>query len=292
MAKLSTDWTVLKMLEWATVYFEQKGVRNPRFSIEWLLAHVLQRKRLDLYLLFDRPLTSDELNQVRPMVKRRALHEPLQYITGETNFFGYPIQVQPGVLIPRPETEQLVELVLNNESFKKDASVLDIGTGSGCIPIALKKQRPEWNISAVDISEDALVAAKSNAIKNEVEIEYSLEDLFNPSEALHDRTFDIIVSNPPYVLETEFDSLDIEVKKFEPELALFTSTTEKIFGAIQILSSKILSSNGLLFLEINERFGRSTAQIFERENWNVTLIKDYSKKDRFILAKKAKKVKF
>lgn len=156
MSQNSTDWTVLKILEWATSYFEEKGIRNPRLSIEWLLAYVLNKKRLDLYLIYDRPLTRDDLNNLRPLIKRRANHEPLQYITGETNFYGYKIQVMPGVLIPRPETEELVEWVLEKTDENSQISLIDIGTGSGCIPIAVKKERPNWSISAFDVSPDAI----------------------------------------------------------------------------------------------------------------------------------------
>ncbi len=288
MGKAQSDWTVLSMLEWATGYFEDKEVRNPRLSIEWLLAHVLEKKRLDLYLIFDKPLSIDELNKIRPLVKRRATHEPLQYITGETEFFGFPFSVKPGVLIPRQETEQLVELVLNTAKKTNNQRVLDIGTGSGCIPITLKKINADWNVSAIDISEDALEIAIENAQLNETEIDFSLNDVFNPNFKALQPEYDIIVSNPPYVLDSERETLDLEVKNYEPSLALFTQSTQKIYGAIEQFARKLLNQNGFLALEINERFGTETERIFSEKNWNVSILKDYSQKDRFVLAKKVK----
>lgn len=154
MSKKVKEWTVLSMLEWATDYFEQKDIPDPRHSIEWLLAETLGIKRLDLYLKYDRPLSPDELDQLRPMVKRRAEHEPLQYIIGYTDFMNARISVDKSVLIPRIETEQLVEIILDQQSGteNKNLSVLDIGTGSGCIPIALKMECPDWKLSGIDIS--------------------------------------------------------------------------------------------------------------------------------------------
>src|SRR6056297_348266 len=123
MANTPSVWTVLSMLEWATDFFEEKDINSPRFSIEWLLAHVLDVKRLDLYLMYDRPLSSEELDTLRPLVKRRSQHEPLQYITGETDFHNVKIKVKPGVLIPRQETEQLVDLILKENKTRSELTV-------------------------------------------------------------------------------------------------------------------------------------------------------------------------
>ena len=146
MTNTPVEWTVLSLLEWGTGYFDKKGIKNSRLSIEWLLADVLKIKRLNLYLVFDRPVSEGELQLIKPMIKRRAAHEPLQYITGETDFLNARIKVTPDVLIPRPETEELVDKVLNNHNTEKELKVLDIGTGSGCIPIALKIKNRHWKI--------------------------------------------------------------------------------------------------------------------------------------------------
>ncbi|MAO65595.1 MAG: protein-(glutamine-N5) methyltransferase, release factor-specific [Balneola sp.] len=287
MPKVPSVWTVLSMLEWATAYFEENEVKSPRFSIEWLLADVLSIKRLDLYLEYDRPLSSAELEKLRPLVKRRAGHEPLQYITGETDFYNVKIKVEPGVLIPRQETEELVDWIL--QSYPKDAelNVLDIGTGSGCIPIALKNERPNWNIYATDISPQALDIAKTNAELNSTEIHLQQDDLFSP-KAFQDTSFHLIISNPPYILRSEKSGLDEEVKKYEPELALFCESTEKMYGALEELSRSKLSEDGDLFLELHEDYSEEVHQLFKTRGWNGTIKNDYSGKPRFFKGEKSK----
>ena len=165
MSRKVEEWTVLSMLEWGTDFFEEKNIPDPRHSIEWLLAETLDIKRLDLYLKFDRPLSPGELDNLRPMVKRRADHEPLQYIIGYTDFMNARIWVNEEVLIPRIETEQLVEIILDDQQADQELSVLDIGTGSGCIPVALKMERPNWDVFGIDISEGALRKARKTLNK-------------------------------------------------------------------------------------------------------------------------------
>lgn len=286
MNKPPDHWTVLSMLKWATTYFKEKKVRNPRYSIEWLLAFVLEKKRLDLYLVYDRPITKKELAQLRPLVQRRALHEPLQYITGETVFFGTKINVEPGVLIPRMETEQLIEIILDKTSALESPKVLDIGTGSGCIPIALKKACPNWNLFATDISEKALGIAQQNAIRNNVDVSFVRDDIYDPSFPSEEMLFNIIVSNPPYILKEEHQTLDKEVREFEPELALFCDSTKNMYGAIQKFSTSYLDKNGLLFLELHENHATEVKELFTYAGWDATIKKDYDEKDRFLVARK------
>lgn len=285
MPQTPSVWTVLSMLEWATEYFEEKNVKSPRFSIEWLLADVLSIKRLDLYLSYDRPLSSDELEILRPMVKRRATHEPLQYITGETDFHRVTIKVKPGVLIPRQETEQLVEFILNDFPDHSELKVIDIGTGSGCIPIALKKARPTWKVFATDHSEDALEQARENARLNETEITFEKEDLFHPG-SFGDTKFDLMVSNPPYIHPDEEDGLDDEVKLFEPRDALFCESTEKMYGALQQLATRYLKESGILYLELHEDHAAEGRDLFVENNWRAAIENDYSDKPRFLKAKR------
>ncbi|HET8864240.1 MAG TPA: peptide chain release factor N(5)-glutamine methyltransferase [Gracilimonas sp.] len=285
MSKVPSVWTVLSMLEWATDFFEEKNVKSPRFSIEWLLSHVLSIKRLDLYLKYDRPLSSEELDQLRSMVKRRANHEPLQYITGETDFHHVKIKVQPGVLIPRQETEQLLDWILELYDETNELKILDVGTGSGCIPIALKNARPNWSISATDISDEALSVARENAQYNNVAVEFEKDDLFSPT-AFSNNTFDIIISNPPYILEEEKENLDAEVKNYEPELALFCKSTKEIYGALENLCQKYLSKKGVAFLELHENHAEEAFQIFQKSNWDAFIKKDYSDKPRFLKAER------
>lgn len=286
MPQTPSIWTVLSMLEWATEYFEERGVKSPRFSIEWLLAEILGIKRLDLYLSFDRPLSSEELAALRPLVKRRAHHEPLQYITGETDFHQVTLKVKPGVLIPRQETEQLVELILNEQPAEEAFKVLDIGTGSGCIPVALKHKRSNWNLFATDISEDAIKQARHNATLNETQITFARDDIFTP-KAFDDIRFDVIISNPPYILPDEKETLDKEVKEYEPEVALFCESTEKMYGAIEEFASRQLAENGVLYLELHAHYAEEVLALFSNSKWKAVLKNDYSDKSRFLKAKRA-----
>ncbi len=223
-------WTILDLITWGKAYFEEKGVDSPRLTMEILIAHVLQKARIQLYTQFDRPLTETELTTLRAMIKRRAAREPLQYILGETEFFGLTLAVTPAVLIPRPETELLVEYVVNrikeertdskNESGEETA-ILDIGTGSGCIAIALAKNIPS-SLSAtlygLDVSDSALALAQSNAKR------YALTNIhfgkINILETVPKRRFSVILSNPPYISTNDMSELEPEVGDHEPRVAL------------------------------------------------------------------------
>ncbi len=287
MSNASRDWTVLSMLEWGTDYFKQKGIPDPRHSIEWLLAEVLDIKRLDLYLKYDRPLSTGELDELRPLVKRRAQHEPLQYIIGYTDFMNSRIKVTPDVLIPRIETEQLVEIVLDNYPEQESAlKVLDIGTGSGCIPIAAKQERPGWTVHAFDISEEALEVARNNARDQEVDITFHQGDLMHWEELELPDQFQIIVSNPPYVLPEEKNLLEKQVVEYEPFSALFTENISKTYKNIIRLAEEKLLDNGGLYLELHEEHAEKIRKLFDLGSWDVTLQKDYANKARFIKALK------
>lgn len=277
-------WTVLTMLEWATGYFEQKGVDSPRMSIEWLLADALNIRRLDLYLQYDRPLSSEELENLRPAIKRRARHEPLQHITGSTDFLGCTFNVNKHVLIPRPETEQLAELILDRFSDCSDESLslLDIGTGSGCIPIAIGKKRPEWSCTGIDISPEALETARENARLNESDTFFMECDLHHAEETagIGDRKWDIIVSNPPYIKPEERESLHLQVSRYEPDIALFHSDPVSLYEKIARFAQ---SHSGSLFLECSAPLA---AEIFNRVHSilpGAELHKDYSGQNRFIV---------
>ncbi|MDX1618241.1 MAG: peptide chain release factor N(5)-glutamine methyltransferase [Balneolaceae bacterium] len=287
MNKAPQDWTVLSMLEWATDYFKEKNIPDPRLSIEWLLADTLDIKRLDLYLKFDRPLSERELDRLRPLVKRRADHEPLQYILGFTEFMNARIRVGPEVLIPRIETEQLVELILEHYP-DQDASrnVLDIGTGSGCIPVALKMERTQWEITGIDISEPALELARENAEANGVDVSFLKGDILNWESLALEGAYDIVVSNPPYVHPAEKEVLEKQVTEFEPSVALFTDDLEKIYKCIIQCSDEWLRDGGRLYLELHEHHAQEIADLFEPSGWDVTIRQDYEKKSRFIFAEK------
>lgn len=286
MSSKVEEWTVLSMLEWGTDFFKQKNVPDPRHSIEWLLAETLDIKRLDLYLKYDRPLSPQELDTLRPLVKRRAKHEPLQYIVGFTDFMNARISVNEHVLIPRIETEQLVEIILDTHSNESDFSVLDIGTGSGCIPIALKMERPEWEISAIDISTKALEVAQENAAQNEVNISFSQGDILSAETITPRGPFDLIVSNPPYITPQEKNTLEPQVKDYEPEQALFFDDLQKMYQSIIHFADDHLTEDGHVYLEIHENYSAEIISLFDENSWSAHLQKDYDKKPRFVIAKR------
>jgi release factor glutamine methyltransferase len=274
------------MLEWATDYFEQRSVPDPRLSIEWILAEALGIKRLDLYLQFERPLSSKELNRIRPLVKRRAAHEPLQHITGSTDFLKARIKVNRNVLIPRIETEQLVDLLLDDFSEKneKALNLLDIGTGSGCIPISIKKERPHWHCAGLDISEKALETARENAELNDVEVSFYKADILRLSEwqQREQRNWDIIISNPPYITPGEKPSLDKQVLNHEPPLALFHEEPLQLYKKVVEFSH---ACSAALYLECNEKTASKVKSIGEQIYSDATLLKDLDGNSRFVVCR-------
>ena len=203
-------WTILELLKVTTQFLSEKSIENPRLNAEHLLSHLLSLKRVDLYLQFERILTTAEVNQYRELIRRRAQYEPLQYIIGKTEFMGLCFEVSPDVLIPRPETELLVEEVLKLSVDLQAPTILDIGTGSGCIAISLAQLWPGSRIIATDVSEAALHMARNNAGVNNVaeRIRFLLHDILN--ETLPVDSFDIIVSNPPYIAADEMEGLEPE----------------------------------------------------------------------------------
>ncbi len=272
---------MLSMLEWGTDYFKEREIPDPRHSMELLLSEVLDVKRLDLYLQYDRPLSPDELDRLRPLIKRRASHEPLQHITGYTDFMNARISVTPDVLIPRIETEQLVEIILQREE-EENLTVLDIGTGSGCIPIALKMERPSWKVTALEHSEPALEIARDNAGENEAEVRFVEGDLFDWENLALGGPYDVIVSNPPYVLPEEKEHLARQVREYEPEEALFCNDLPGMYRTIRNCSTELLAGEGRLYLEIHEKHPEQIMELFPGETWETELLKDYQKKSRFI----------
>ena len=208
-------WDVLKILNWTKGYLSEKGVENPRLEAEWMLCEALSLDRVGLYLNFDKPLSDAELAIYRGMVGRRGKREPLQYILGTQEFMGLDFHVSPAVLIPRHDTEVLVA-----EAVKRGAAarrILDIGTGSGCVAIALAKALTDAEISGVDISAEALEVARDNAERNGAKVKFFQGSLLEPFSG---ERFDMIVSNPPYIPAAELATLQQEVRGFEPPGAL------------------------------------------------------------------------
>lgn len=275
-------WTVLSMLEWATDYFVNRDVQDPRLSIEWLLSEILAVKRLDLYLQFDRPLSSDELDLIRPLIQRRAKHEPLQHITGSTQFMNTTIAVNRDVLIPRIETEQLVDLLLEQTQSisKHPVRIIDLGTGSGCIPIAIKKNRPHWECVGIDISDAALQLAMKNALANSVDVAFQKANIENIRDQMS-ADWDIVISNPPYITFSEKEEMHKQVIDFEPHLALFYENPLQLYKKILQFAS---TSSAKLFLECNDKTAEDVARIAEEFFSEISLINDLDGNKRFVVA--------
>jgi len=237
--------TVRHLIKWITSQLNENKIISPEQNAETIISHVLKLKRLDLYINQDIELTDTQLREISKFTKRRMKGEPIQYILGETEFYSCRIKVNKSVLIPRPETEYLVEKIINENPNVK--SILEIGTGSGCIAIALKKNFINSKITASDISSDALKITKKNAEINNVEIEFIESDLFQNI----DGKFDVIVSNPPYISQKDFEQLPDEIKKYEPELALLAPNSGLYYYQKILQNAKEhLTESGKIYFEI------------------------------------------
>lgn len=210
-------WTILEVLRWTTGRFERNGIPSARLDAELLAAQAFGRSRVELYTHFDQPLGEDELGQLRELVRRRLAGEPVAYLLGRKEFWSLALNVDARVLIPRPETETLVERALLALPAQESKRVADIGTGSGAVALALKKERPGAEVVAVDISADALAVARENASRLGLDVIFLQGDLVQPLVGLD--PFDLIVSNPPYIRREDIDGLAAEVR-CEPRLAL------------------------------------------------------------------------
>lgn len=248
-----------------------------------------QLKRIDLALQPDLTFSEAELVVWNSILEDLKKEIPIQYLLGKTNFYGLDFEVNENVLIPRPETEELVEWILEDcgkIDTTSEFSILDIGTGSGCIPISLKKQLPQAKVSAIDVSEKALEVAKGNAKLNGVEVNFILQNILETANLLE--SYDVIVSNPPYVRNLEKQEIKNNVLEYEPHLALFVADDDALifYRKIGALALKSLRPNGKLFFEINQYLGKETVDLLKDLGFqNVELRKDIYGNDRMILAK-------
>lgn len=268
-------WTVLSLLEWSDRYLRERAFRESRLNAELLLSHALGLPRLGLYLQFDRPLTPEEIAAFKGLLLRRMTHEPVQYILGETEFMGLPFEVGPAVLIPRPETEELVEEVLSwlNASHREEGEILEIGAGSGNIAVALGKSLPDLRVTSLEKSPDALDVARRNRDRHGVKnVEFLQGDVFDAP--LGGRKFDAVVSNPPYIAEGEIDTLDPEVKDFEPRMATAGGSDGLVFvRKIAALASVLLRPGGGMFLEIADGQAGAAAAIARDSGFEGVVVK-------------------
>jgi len=255
--------------------------------VQMIMNSVLGLSYTQMILEKDRVLESSESDQIEAIVERLKTHEPIQYILGVAEFFGLELKVQPGILIPRPETEELVDWICKTE-IPASAKILDIGTGSGCIPLALKNELPAAEVMAVDVSEKALSIAAENAQKHQLEVAFELADILKWEERSWP-LFDVIVSNPPYVMEREKKLMEANVLEHEPELALFVSDTDPLifYRAIAQFASKQLNESGFLFFEINENLGDEMVDLVKQLGFkSIELRRDLNGKNRMLRCQK------
>ena len=285
------EWNIKEILDYSEDYLRSKGIESPRVEAEWLLSHALSNRRIDLYLQFDRLLSNSESVNFKSLLKQRLDNKPLQYITGEAEFMGLSLMVDENVLIPRPETEQLVEKAIelvqsgNNNLIK----VLDVGTGSGNIAIAIAKYLPLSTISAIDVSKAAIKIAKENAERNGVSdrIKFQVFDL--KSDGFPEEMYDLVISNPPYISISEMSDIQDEVKKWEPDVALTDySDGFKMIDKIIALATKSVKKGGHILIEIggNRQKERVVNLLSNAGFSNINVEADYNSHARFASAER------
>ena len=274
--------------EYRDKFYNNLGDRYESGEVEMffrLLAEAyLDMSRIQISLNLERELSEAELSRFESAKQRLFDHEPIQYIIGQTEFYGLPMKVDRNVLIPRPETEELVEWILHDLKSRdvKNPRVLDIGTGSGCIAISLAKNLKDADVTALDVSEGALEVAKTNAAMNEVSLTFELTDILVVEKL--SSTFDVIVSNPPYVRELEKHEIKPNVLENEPETALFVKDEDPLlfYEKITKLAQTALKENGSLYFEINQYLGKETEELLQSAGFKTELRQDFLGNDRML----------
>ncbi|MCP4258827.1 MAG: peptide chain release factor N(5)-glutamine methyltransferase [Planctomycetes bacterium] len=288
------SWTIQKLLNWVTQYLTGKGIESPRLSAELLLSYVVGLKRIELYTQFDRSVPPEQLEQLRELVKRAGQNEPIAYLVGRTEFYSLQINVTPDCMVPRPETELLVERAIEFLRERQNGTqfVCDLCTGSGCIAVAIAKNFSDARIIATDICDAALAVAAENIKKHHLGDQITLlcGDLFDPViSGLDVNEFDLIASNPPYVSTTEYEKLDKNVKDYEPKKALFAGVDGlDIYNRIIEKAGRFLKPDGLLMLEIGYAQGPAVKELLEKtgDYSEIKIEKDFHKNDRIVSASK------
>jgi len=270
-------WRIIDVINWGVDYFEDKSLENPRLEIEIFLQHILDCKKIDLYINFENEVSRTALKKLKGYIKRRLGNEPSQYIVGKSNFYGRNFYVDNNVLIPRPETEILINACIEFLSMKDNPEIIDIGTGSGCIGITLAKEIPSSNVIAIDCSEKALAIAKKNAkyigIKN---IDFVKSDFLKQSIDLR---ADLLVSNPPYIPKKDISTLMTDVREYEPSEAL----TDNLDGLefYRVFSKRfdtMIKIDGALIVEVGkDEHPLEAKKIIEKSGHaNIEMINDYN----------------
>lgn len=276
----ATDLYIRKALQ--EYYSRQEATNLSRI----ICCEMLGQSTVDYYLGKDIILSPKEAQELESILLRMSNFEPMQYVQGFAHFLGRTFKVAPGVLIPRPETEELVERML--KEIASDARILDVGTGSGCIAVSLSKELPEAQVTAWDVSEEALAIARGNNEMWQTSVEFLLCDVLACQPTAQER-YDVIVSNPPYILEAEKQDMERNVLDWEPSLALFVPDTDplRFYRRIAELAQEMLAPGGRLYFEINRAFGKATVVMLCEQGYsNVHIQKDISGNDRFVIAER------
>lgn len=272
---------------WQNAQKELTGVYDKREAsnvLQWLLEDSLRLNKSTYQLRLPKPLSDTEITLLNHQLNRLAKGEPLQYVTEVADFFGHKFRVGPEVLIPRPETEELVDLVLKTVSTQNKQNVLDVGTGSGCIPISLKLARPNWNINALDISSKALAVAKWNATELSATVYFTQGDFLDESTWSSIARQDVLISNPPYIGRSEAAEMTKQVLDHEPQNALFPESDDTIIFYRKLAKFADIKAPRYVFLELNPMFATEIKELFDAIGYNTSIIKDMQGKNRMLLA--------
>lgn len=286
---MDAHWTIAKVLAFAALDFGKRGIESPRLEAELLLGHELQMSRMQLLLDANRPLAREELARYRALIARRRGGEPSAYILGKKEFFGREFKVDQRALIPRPDTETLVEVALQRTRARSlGGRALDIGTGSGAVALTFARERPTWQVTALDKSPDALELARENALELGAiwGVRLLVSDLFtglDPNER-----FELIVSNPPYIPEGELAQLDKHIRDFEPRMALDGGADGlDFYRVIAETAPRFLTQGGVLALEIGSDQAAPVSELLSSAGFlELEVAKDYGRRDRVVSGKK------
>ncbi len=292
---MATNYRLIDIIKMSADYLQQKGLEQPRLDAELLIGHLLQMNRVQLYLNFDRPITAEEQEGLRNLLRRRALHEPIQYLMGEAEFFSLKFKLNRHCLIPRPETEMLVETAIaccrQFDDSQRTIQILDVGTGCGNIAIALAKHVDRAFITAIDIDPEALAQARANAQMHQVQarIGFQQQDILATELKQLPEKLDLVVSNPPYISREEFEKLPPEVKNFEPRHALDGGIDGlQFYFKIAELTRSLLADSGWLVVEIGAGQRESVQMILSdsRIFRKIEVVADLNRLPRVMVAQK------
>jgi release factor glutamine methyltransferase len=282
---------IMTLLQIKTIFFDRLSTLYPKNEIDSIfyltMGYLLNYSKIEIHGKLSLNLTGEMEIKVLGIRDRLAHNEPIQYITGYTEFYELRLNIDNRALIPRPETELLVNIILNETSRDKKLKIIDLCTGSGCIALALTANLPYTEVSATDISKEALELAEQNSKENNLTVNFICDSLLEPKKNYE--TYDIITSNPPYVREEEKKHMHRNILEYEPELALFVADSNPLifYKAMAVFGNSYLNHGGIIYCEINEAFGAATKDLFMKAGYTETIIlKDLNNKDRFIKATK------